>query len=207
MVMAVLVLLAVVLAVVLGFDQTGVVLLGVLGWLVALAARLPVLGSAGRLHALRRRETIVAVVSGATDEVVRLAVVLIAVSGIESALWAGFGWALAQLVFAAATEVPKFSWPVGRQAAEQLKAQGGFVSTHPAHSAVRGATTISFHLGATLLLSAAPGWVVATAFAHVLVNTGFARWAAKRLVAVEVFAFVVGVVLLVAGLAGGDVLN
>ncbi|SES43416.1 hypothetical protein [Lentzea albida] len=206
-VMALLALLAVALAVVLGADHAGAVLLGALGWFVALAARLPVLGSAGRLHALRRRETIIALVSGATDEVVRLAVVLVAVSGVESALWAGFGWALAQLVFTAATELPKFSWPVGRQASEQLKAQGGFVSTHPLHSAVRGVTAISFHLGATLLLSAGLWWVAVTASAHVLVNIGFARWAGKRLVAVEVFAVVVGAVVLVAGLTSADVLG
>ncbi|MEU7478240.1 hypothetical protein AB0A63_19810 [Lentzea sp. NPDC042327] len=200
-------LLAAVLAVLLGLDQAGVVLLGVLGWLVALAARLPVLGSAGRLHALRRRETIIAVVSGATDEVVRLALVVIVVSGVESALWAGFGWALAQLVFLAATELTRFSGPVGRLAAEQLKAQGGFVSTHPAHSAARGITTMSFHLGATLLLSTGPWWVVVTAFAHLLVNTGLVRWAGRRLVPVELFGAFVSAALLLAGLVGTGVLG
>ncbi|WP_329792177.1 hypothetical protein V1227_09730 [Lentzea sp. DG1S-22] len=205
--MGLLVLLAVVLAVVLGAGQAGVVLLGVLGWMIALAARLPVLGSAGRLHAVRRRDTIIAVVSGATDEVVRLAVVLVAVTGVESALWAGFGWASAQLVFIAATELTRFSWPIGRQAAEQLKAQGGFVSTHPAHSGVRGVAAMSFHLGATLLLSAGPWWVVVTAIAHVVVNAGFARWARERLLSVEVFGAAVSAALLLGGLAAAQALG
>ena len=201
-----LVLLAVMLAVLLGVSQAGTALVGVLGWLAALAARLPALGTAGRLHAVRRRDTIIGVSSGITDEVVRLALVLVAVSGVESALWAGFGWALAQLVFIAAIELTTFTWPIGRQAAEQLKAQGGFVSTHPAHSGVRGLTAMSFYLGATLLLTAGPWWVLATASAHVLVNLAFARQARKRLVAVEVFGAVVSVALLLAGLIGAEVL-
>jgi hypothetical protein len=197
---SVLVLLGVTFAVLLGVSQAGTALLGVLGWLVALAAHLPVLGSAGRLHAVRRRDTILAVSSGISDEVARLALVVVAVSGLPSALWAGFGWALAQLVFISATELTKFGWPIGQQAAEQLKAQGGFISTHPAHRAVRGVTSISFHLGATLLLTAGPWWVLATAASHAVVNVGFARWAGKRLVPVELFGAVVSVILLLAGL-------
>ncbi|ANZ41862.1 hypothetical protein BBK82_43965 [Lentzea guizhouensis] len=202
-----LVLLAATLSVLLGVGQAGAALLGVLGWTVALAARLPVLGSTGRLHAVRRRDTIIAVTSGVTDEAVRLALVLVAVGGAESALWAGFGWTLAQLVFIAATELTAFSWPIGRQGVERLKAQGGFVSTHPAHSGTRGLTAISLHMGATLLLTAGPWWVSATVFAHVLVNLGFARWAGKRLVLVELLGAVVSVALLLAGLSGSGVLG
>ena len=55
MVAGVLVLLGVTFAVLLGVSQAGTALLGVLGWLVALAAHLPVLGSAGRLHAVREQ--------------------------------------------------------------------------------------------------------------------------------------------------------
>jgi hypothetical protein len=200
-------LLAAALLVVFGIGQAGVALLGALGWTIALAARLPALGSAGRLHAVRRRDTITATASGATDEVIRLALVLVAVGGAESALWAGFGWALAQLVFIAANELTTFHWPIGRNAAEQLKAQGGFVSTHPAHSGVRGLTAISFHLGATLLLTAGPWWVLATASAHVLANLSFARWARTRLVPVEVFSATTGLSLLLAGLFAVEVLG
>ncbi|WP_394619992.1 hypothetical protein JNUCC0626_13080 [Lentzea sp. JNUCC 0626] len=202
-----LVLLAAAFTALLGIDQAGTVLLGALGWMVALAARLPVLGSAGRLHAVRRRDTIIATVSGATDEVVRLALVLVTVNGAASALWAGFGWALAALVFVAATELTAFTWPLGRQATEQLKAQGGFVSTHPVHSAVRGLVAISFHLGATSLLTAGPWWVLATAAAHVSVNVAFARWARSRLVPVEVFGAVVSAGLVLAGLLSTGVLG
>jgi hypothetical protein len=108
-------------------------------------------------------------------------------------------------VFIAAIELTTFTWPIGLQATEQLKAQGGFVSTHPAHSGVRGLTAMSFYLGATLLLTAGPWWVLATASAHALVNLVFARQAGKRLVPVEVFGAVVSVALLLAGLIGTDV--
>ena len=201
---AVLVLLAAVLAILLGVSEAGVALLGVLGWLVALAARLPVLASAGRLRDPGRSRTILEPASAITDEVVRLALVLVVVSGSASALWAGFGWALAELVFVVATYLSRFSWPIGRQAAEQLRSQGGFLSTHPAHSGVRGITATSFHLGATLLLAAGPWWVLATASAHVAVNLVFVRWARRRLVSVEVFSAVVSAALLVAGLAAAD---
>jgi hypothetical protein len=196
----VLVLVAAILAVVLGVSEAGAVLLGVLGWLVALAARLPVLASAGRLHAIRRRDTIIAVTSGITDEVVRLALVLVVVGGTASALWAGFGWALAGLVFADATRLAQFRWPLGRQAAEQLRAQGGFTSTHPAHGGVRAVTATSLHLGTTLLLAAGPWWLLVTASAHAVVNVAFARWARRRLVPVELLGGIVGAALLLAGL-------
>ncbi|MFI6096412.1 hypothetical protein ACIA8G_12700 [Lentzea sp. NPDC051213] len=195
-------LLAAALVVALGVSQAGAVLLGVLGWLVALAARLPVLASAGRLHDARRRETILAAASGTTDEVVRLALVVAVVGGFGPALWAGFGWALAELVFLAATQLTRFGWPIGERAVEQLKAQGGFVGTHPVHSGVRGVAATSFSIGATLLLVAGPWWVVATAFVHAAVNVAFARWAGRRLVSVELFGAVVGVGLVVAGLFG-----
>jgi hypothetical protein len=197
---SVLVLLAATLVVVLGVSEAGTALLGVLGWLVALAARLPVLASAGRLHAIRRRDTILAVTSGITDEAVRVALVLVVVTGAGSALWAGFGWALAGLVFAGATRLAQFSSPVGRQAAEQLRSQGGFISTHPVHGGVRAVTATSLHLGATLLLAAGPWWVLVTAAAHAVVNVAFARWARRRLVPVELLGAVVGAALLLAGL-------
>ncbi len=196
----VLVLLAAALVLVLGVSEAGAALLGALGWMIALAARLPVLASAGRLHAVKRRDTILGVASGITDEVVRLALVLVVVGGAGSALWTGFGWALAGLVFAAATQLTQFGWPIGRQAAEQLRAQGGFISTHPVHGSVRGITATSFHLGATLLLAAGPWWVLATASAHAVVNVAFARWAGRRLVQVELLAAVVSATLLLAGL-------
>lgn len=185
---SVLVLLAAALVVVLGVAEAGTALLGVLGWLVALPDRV-------------QRDTILAVASGITDEAVRLALVLVVVNGVGSALWAGFGWALAGLVFVAATQLAQFSWPVGRQAAEQLRAQGGFISTHPVHGGVRGVTATSFHLGATLLLAAGPWWwVLVTASAHAVVNVAFARWAQGRLVRVELFSAVVSAALLLSGL-------
>lgn len=196
----VLVLLATALVVVLGAAEAGTALLGALGWMVALAARLPVLASAGRLHALRRRDTIIAVTSGITDEVVRLALVLVVVNGTGSALWAGFGWALAGFVFVAATQLTQFSWPIGDQATEQLRSQGGFISTHPVHGGGRGITATAFHLGATLLLASWPWWVLATAVAHSVVNVAFARWARRRLVPVELLGAVVSAALLLAGL-------
>jgi hypothetical protein len=196
----VLVLLAAALVTTLGVAEAGTALLGALGWTVALAARLPVLASAGRLHALRRRDTVIGVSSGITDEVVRLALVLMVVSGTGSALWAGFGWALAALVFVAATRLTQFSWPIGAQAAEQLRSQGGFSSTHPLHGGVRGITATSFHLGATLLLATGPWWVLATASAHAVMNVASARWARRRLVRVELLCAVLSAAILVGGL-------
>lgn len=196
----VLVLLAAVLVMLLGIAEAGAALLGVLGWIVALAARLPALATAGRLRAAERRDTILAVASGITDEVIRLALVLVVISGTGSALWTGFGWALTGLVAVAATQLTQFSWPIGQQAAEQLRSQGGFISTHPVHGGVRGISATSFHLGATLLLASGPWWVLATASAHAVVNVAFARWARRRLMLVELLGAVLGAALLLGGL-------
>ncbi|TWP50753.1 hypothetical protein FKR81_19300 [Lentzea tibetensis] len=196
----VLVLLAIALAVPLGLTESGAAVLGVLGWLVALAARVPTIASAGRLRDPQRGRTILAASSGVTDELVRLGLVLIGVSGFAPALWAGFGWALAELVFTGATRLAQFRWPMKRDAAELLRSQGGVASTHPAHSGVRGTTAAALHLGATLLVAAGPWWVLATAVAHVAVNLSFVRWARHRLALVELFGAAVSVVLLLGGL-------
>lgn len=201
---AVLVLLAAALVVLFGISDAGAALLGVLGWLVALAARLPALASAGRLHDPDRSRTILAATSAVTDEVARLALVLVVAGGYIPALWAGFGWALAELVFVLAAHLARFSRPVGRRAAEQLRSEGGFVSTHPAHAGVRGITTTAFHLGASLLLATGSWWVPVTASAHVAVNLAFARGARRQLVAVQVFGAVVSAALLAAGLIASD---
>lgn len=159
----------------LGTVAFGPVLLGVLGWAVALAARLPVVGSAGRLHDTGRGNVILSTASGVTDEVVRLALVLVGVSGVEPALWAGFGWALAGLAFTIATNRPQQGFP-------EL-----------------AAATV-FHLGATLLLAAGPWWVLLTATVHTAVNVGYARWPRHRLMPAELFGCAAGVGLLLAGL-------
>lgn len=201
---AVLVGLAAALVMILGVSEAGSVLLGVLGWLVALAARLPVLASASRLHDSRLGRTILAEASAVTDELVRLALVLVVVGGTGPVLWAAFGWTLAELGFVVATHLARFSSPIGGQAADQLRSQGGFVSTHPAFGGVRAVTATSFHVGATLLLAAAPWWVLVTVSAHAAVNLAFARWARGRLVPVQLFGALVSAALLAAGLVVSD---
>ncbi|MEV8444066.1 hypothetical protein AB0425_42395 [Actinosynnema sp. NPDC051121] len=185
----------------LGPGQAGTALLGALGWLVALAARVPAVASAGRLHDPGRGRTVLAAASAVTDEVVRLLLVLVAVTGFAPALWAGLGWAVAELVFATATGLSQFTGTLGPRAAEVLGAEGGVAATHPLHVLLRGATTTAFHLGATLLLADGPWWLPATVAAHAVVNLTFTRWARHRLSAAEVVCAVVCALLLVAGLA------
>ncbi|NUT97141.1 MAG: hypothetical protein HOY78_34475 [Saccharothrix sp.] len=185
----------------LGPEQAGAALLGALGWVVALAARVPAVASAGRLHDPDRGRTVLAAASAVTDEVVRLLLVLVAVTGFAPALWAGLGWAVAELVFATATGLSQFTGTLRPRAAELLGAEGGVAATHPLHVLLRGATTTAFHLGATLLLVDGPWWLPATVAAHAVVNLAFTRWARHRLPAAELGCAVVGALLLAAGLA------
>ncbi|MEV8437528.1 hypothetical protein AB0425_09175 [Actinosynnema sp. NPDC051121] len=154
--------LAVVLTLLVGAGQAGTALLGALGWLVALAARVPAVASAGRLRDLDRGRALLAFASAVTDEVVRLLLVLVGVTGLAPALWAGLGWAVAELVFVTATGLSQPTVALGPRAAELLGAEGGVMATHPLHVLLRGATTTAFHLGATLLLVAGPWWLPAT---------------------------------------------
>jgi hypothetical protein len=150
---AVFLLVAVGLAAWVGVAGAGAAVLGVLGWLVALAGRLPVVGAAGRLRDLRRGGVILAVTSGVTDEVVRLVFLPIGGTGFASVLWAGFGWAVADLV-----------------------ATGGFAGAHGVRGVVRGIAMTAFHLGATtVLLAVGPWWLLLTVPVHVAANLVVAR--------------------------------
>ncbi|MER5261818.1 hypothetical protein ABTZ99_07040 [Actinosynnema sp. NPDC002837] len=106
--------LAVVLTLLVGAGQAGTALLGALGWLVALAARVPAVASAGRLRDLDRGRALLAFASAVTDEVVRLLLVLVGVTGFAPALWAGLGRAVAELVFVTATGLSQSTVALGR---------------------------------------------------------------------------------------------
>ncbi|HEY8371809.1 MAG TPA: hypothetical protein VIL00_03605 [Pseudonocardiaceae bacterium] len=188
-----------------GWTDIGAALLGALGWLVALALRVPVAAGAIRLRDQRNELTVLGAVSGPADEVARLGLVLVGVAGPSGALWAGFGWALAEQVFtmiSAVSQAAQLGRPgvKGRRASELLFLYGGLAGARPWHRVIERVAAFAFHLGATLLLATQPWWVLLTAPVHAGWNLARVRWSRRHLVRVELVAVVTGGAVLLAGL-------
>jgi hypothetical protein len=136
---------------------------------------------------------------------VRLQLVLIGADSFTLAMWAGFGWALAELTFTMSNGLMqgtllRSAGNKGRRAAELLLSQGGFASTHPWHGVIQCVAATTFHLGATLLLAIQPWFVLFVAPAHAAVNLTHVRLARRQLARAELLSATVGASLLLTGL-------
>ena len=82
--------------------DVGALVLGVIGWSVALALRtpLPILIVRAVRGDRMRADPIIAVAGGVIAEVVRLGIVLVVTLTAPGALWVGLGWGAAEAVFA-----------------------------------------------------------------------------------------------------------
>jgi hypothetical protein len=198
--------------VVLGFAALALVgpppllplLLGAAGWLLALVARQPVALIASRSTTPSRAATIVGWVSGPAEELVRLALVLVALRSFEDAVWAGFGWATIEVLlivvngFAVAGLMTKED-PKSLEARELLAAQGMLGAQHPVWGVLERVSATALHIGFTLLLFAQPWLVLVTLPAHSVINMLMARFAKAHLGWAEGAFAVVAAIALVAG--------
>jgi hypothetical protein len=200
------VVIALVLAGYVGVPRWGAIGLGALGWLIALQLRGPVALVANRVTTDRNKITLaVAASSGPAEELVRVAMILLFVSGLADAVWFGFGWATLEVLFVL---VSTLVTPMllardddkARQAREVLAAQGGLSATSPVYGIVERVSATGIHLGCTLLVAAQPWLAVITAIAHTATNLISMRLMRRSVLTTEVFIAAVGIVLLAAGL-------
>ncbi|NKX52450.1 hypothetical protein HER39_18100 [Arthrobacter deserti] len=181
-------------------------LLGAAGWILALVLRQPVALAAGRFAGRGRAAALVGWFSGPAEELVRLALVLSALHSFDQALWAGFGWAAAEVLLVAVNTLAIAGLlarddPKSRQAQQLLQDQGLATPRNPAWALLERLSATGLHVGFTLLLFAWPWLVLLTLPAHSLANMLAVRFARTRLALTEAARAAAGVLALAAGLA------
>lgn len=192
------------LVLVLGFPALLPVALGAAGWMLALVLRQPVALVASRTTTPQRTATVVGWCSGPAEEIVRLALVLIALRTVDEAVWAGFGWATIEVLLVAVNTFVVASLmtkddPKSVEARELLAAQGMTTPQHPAWGFLERLSATALHLGFTLLLFAQPWLVLVTLPLHSVVNMLTVRFARTRLAGTELGLAAVGAAVLAAG--------
>jgi hypothetical protein len=198
------VLVGAVLVLLLGLPALVPVALGAAGWMLALVLRQPVALVASRTTTPQRTATIVGWCSGPAEEIVRLALVLVALRAVGDAAWAGFGWATIEVLMVVVNTLVVASLmtkddPGSVEARELLAAQGMTTPQHPAWGFLERLSATALHLGFTLMLFVQPWLVLVTLPLHSVVNMLTVRFARTHLAGTELGLAAVGVVVLGAG--------
>jgi hypothetical protein len=181
------------------------VLLGAAGWLAALVLRQPVAILASRLTSQANAARIVGWSSGPAEEIVRLALVLLALRTFHDAVWAGYGWATIEILVVAVNTLAVASLmtkndPRSQQAREILEAQGTLNEHHPLWGLLERLGASALHLGFTFLLFVQPWLVLLTIPAHSLTNVLVVRIAKRNAAKAQTVLTIVALTVLTVGL-------
>jgi hypothetical protein len=187
--------------------EPGPLVAGALGWLIALAARTPVILIATRVRGSSERALpVIIAASGPAEETVRVLALLVVGRDLPTALWLGFGWTTIEIVYTfvnaiAVAALLKRDDPQSRQALELIP-PAALSDAAPWWSAVERAGVSALHIGFTLIVAVVPIAFVVTAVVHSAFNLITVRlnksWS---ILAVEALICVTGAVVLVIGLA------
>lgn len=178
--------------------------LGAAGWVVALVLRQPFALLAVRLVGQKRAGTIVGWLSGPAEELVRLALVILLLSSVPAAAWAGFGWGAVEVLFTIGNAIAIAAMMTRTDAksveARELMRDLGMTAPQAAGWGVlERVSAMALHLGFTLLLFAEPWLVILTIPVHSATNMIAVRFAKTHLAATELaLAVFSGAVLAVA---------
>ncbi|GAA2848011.1 hypothetical protein GCM10010517_05180 [Streptosporangium fragile] len=202
---AVAVLFAAALALWLAAPRWGAIALGAGGWLAALVLRGPIIAAVAKLPR-ERAATVIGAASGPCEEIVRLLLVLLLVSGFPETLWAGYGWAAIEIVYTMVNALAIRSL-LGRtdekslEARRMLEAQGVLRADGPLWAAVERTGAGMLHIGLTLLLAWQPWLVLVTIPLHSAANLLAVRLMRTSLALTEVLVAAVGAAAFALGLA------
>jgi hypothetical protein len=197
-----------VLATTLAPVRAGAAALGAAGWLAAMALRAPAGVFVSRMPK-QDAPTFMALISGPAEELVRLLLVVFAVHGFASVLWAGFGWGTIEVVYTLVTAlvVRRLLLDTSAKAvqARRLLVSIGWLqyvqSLVPVLGAVERAGVSLLHIGFTLLLGWNPWLVLVTMPAHTATNLTAVRLMKQRsVILMETIVVVVGAVAFALGL-------
>ncbi|MFJ2030102.1 hypothetical protein [Streptosporangium sp. NPDC087985] len=201
---AVAVLLAAALTLWAGAPRWDAVALGAGGWLAALVLRGPIAAVVAKLPR-ERATTIIGAASGPCEEIVRLLLVLLLVSGFPEVLWAGYGWAAIEIVYTMVSALFIRSL-LGKtdekslEARRLLEAQGMLRPDGPLWAVLERISVSLLHIGFTLLLAWQPWLLLATVPLHSAVNLLVVRLARVSLPKAEALIAVVSAAVFAFGL-------
>ena len=191
-------------AAVLGAPAWGAVGWGALGWLVALWLRAPVVLIGRKLSDDRDRlATVVCLVSGPVEEIVRVVALTLFITGREHAVWFGLGWAAIEVVLAAVNVivVPALLRRGDEKAAEirDILQSQGVLGASPLYGVLERVSATALHVAFTLLVFVNPWLAVATAVVHSAANYTITVLVRRSVARAElIFAGIAAVVLAVA---------
>jgi hypothetical protein len=180
--------------------------LGAAGWMLALVLRQPVALIAMKVVGKDKATTIVGWFSGPAEELVRVALVLLAINSMGDALWAGYGWATVEVLlimvnmFVLASVMTKDD-PKSLEAQQALRDLGMTEPQNGFWGVLERVSATALHIGFTLLLFASPWLVLLTLPVHSVINMTAVRFAKTHLAATETALLVTGALALGAGLA------
>ncbi|HEU5325260.1 MAG TPA: hypothetical protein VFV59_05195 [Candidatus Limnocylindria bacterium] len=187
--------------------ELGPLLIGALGWVLALVLRAPV-GLAG-LKITGSQESAqrwVVASSGPLEESVRLAALLLVGRDLPTALWLGLGWAAIEVGYAIANgfamaALASRTDPEAERARAMLP-PSAFAASAPWWGVVERIWASALHIGFTLMLAAAPILWVVTVPLHTLTNVTFVRLGQRRsMLIVSGLGLLFGAIILAGGLA------
>jgi hypothetical protein len=149
--------------------------------------------------------TIVVSSSGVFEECVRLGILLLTSLTFSWSLSLGQGWAAVEVLYAMITVIvlvslAKRTDEKALQAKEMLKLQGN-LSASPLWGVFERVFASAIHIGCTLIVAKYPWTVVGLIPLHSSVNLIAVKFAKKSIVAVELTAALVGIILLTVGLS------
>lgn len=186
---------------------------GALGWVLALALRVPVVLGLRRLGAgpdSMRRWT--PALAGPAEEIVRLGVVLIAGQGFATAYAIGAGWAAIEAVYGIQVGFVRLLLlrrddPKALEARQELAKLGLDRDIAPAWGVVERLFAGAAHIGFTLLVARWPLLVIALIPVHAAVNMGVMALLPRGIARTEALVAASGSVLFFGGLAAFGVLG
>lgn len=186
---------------------------GALGWVLALALRLPIVLSMRRLGAgpdVMRRWT--PALAGPTEELVRLGVVLFASRDFATAYAIGAGWAAVEAVYGIQVGVVRLALlrrddAKALEAKQELAKMGLDREIAPAWGVVERLFAGAAHIGFTLLVARVPLLVIVLIPIHAAVNMGVMALLPRGIARTEALVALSGAVLFLGGLAAFGVIG
>lgn len=198
------------------FDVTlhpSAILIGAVGWLVALALRAPV--SVVLLKVLKVPERVqpwVVAASGPLEEAVRIGALILVGRSFTQAMSIGLGWAAIEVVYTVITAVVTLSLlqrtdEQALQARAAMDAMGLLRPTGPALGVLERISASALHIGFTLVLAWSFWLVPVTMAVHSAVNLILIRTFKRAPLLSELALLIVGAATLLTGLALFDKLS
>ncbi|MDR7002735.1 YhfC family glutamic-type intramembrane protease [Neobacillus niacini] len=178
--------------------------LGALGWFVALVLRGPIGAIAIKKTTKEKANNIVVSASGPLEEGVRFVLLALTASSLPWSLSIGQGWAAIEVLFTIINGIVLITLAnrtdeEAMQAKEMLKMQGNLTSS-PVWGIIERLFASSYHIGATLILAAAPWAVILLIPFHSFFNIYSVKLSKKSVAITEALVGAVGIIILTIGL-------